>query len=137
MTEIRRASRTDVDALLDLWQRAESTPGVTDTPADLARVIEHDGAAVFVAIDGGVIIGSVIATFDGWRGNLYRVAVDPAYRRRGLARALVEEAEQWLHDIGARRVSALVEGSRPVAQLFWSAAGFVPYEGMRRYTKSV
>jgi GNAT superfamily N-acetyltransferase len=60
-----------------------------------------------------------------------------AKRRNGIASALVAYAESWLREQGAKRVSALVEGTRPEAQAFWSAAGFHPYEGMRRYTKSV
>jgi len=135
---VRHATSADVDGLLDLWRRAEAAPSPTDTARDLTRMIAAPHAVVLVAaVDDGTLVGSLIATFDGWRGHFYRLAVDPDERRRGLARRLVAEAEDWMRASGARRLSALVEGDREVAQAFWSAAGFEHYEGMRRYSKNV
>jgi len=61
----------------------------------------------------------------------------PAHRRSGIGRRLVDAGEARLRAAGVKRASALVEGHRPIAQAFWSAAGFEQHEGMRRYTKSV
>jgi len=49
------------------------------------------------------IVGSVIGGWDGWRGNIYRLAVAPEYRRRGIARSLMKEVSQALFDKGTRR----------------------------------
>jgi ribosomal protein S18 acetylase RimI-like enzyme len=135
---IRPATPADVDDILDLWRRAGAHPSATDTPHDLRRVVDAAHAAALIAVaDDGIIVGSVIATFDGWRGNLYRMAVDPKVRRRGLARRLTDAAEDWLRAAGAVRLSALVEGDRATAQAFWEAVGFEHYEGMRRYSKNL
>ena len=135
---IRHAARADVDDLLKLWVRAGAHPSATDTPGDLGLVIDAPHAAVFVAVAvDGTLVGSLIATFDGWRGNFYRLAVDPGERRRGLARRLADSAEDWLRVAGARRLSALVEGDGGIAQRFWEAVGFEHYEGMRRYSKNL
>jgi ribosomal protein S18 acetylase RimI-like enzyme len=83
------------------------------------------------------VVGSLLATFDSWRGNFYRMAVDPEWRRRGLARRLADTGEEWLRDAGAVRLSALVEGDRDVAQAFWESVGFEHYKGMRRYSKNL
>ena len=40
--------------------------------------------------------GTVIASWDGWRGAMYRLAVLPSLRRRGIAAALVDEGERRL-----------------------------------------
>ena len=75
---------TDVDGVLELWRRAEC-PSECDRHGARSRPrsIEAPQATVLVAVDrDGMIVGSIIATFDGWRGNVYRMAVDPkAYRR--------------------------------------------------------
>ena len=72
----------------------------------------------------GQIIGSIIGTFDGWRGNIYRMAVHPDYRRRGIARALVAEVEKRLTQQGAKRITALVEKDCNWAKAFWQAVGY-------------
>ena len=72
----------------------------------------------------GQIVGSIIGTFDGWRGNIYRMAVRPNYRRRGIARALVAEVEKRLVRQGAKRITALVEKDHPWATSFWQAVGY-------------
>ena len=75
--------------MLDLWQRAASRLSPTDDLESLAKVLAHPTAVLLVAVDVESIVGSVIAGWDGWRGNIYRLAVLPSYRRRGIARALV------------------------------------------------
>jgi ribosomal protein S18 acetylase RimI-like enzyme len=135
---IRHATTADVDGLLALWKRADAHPSATDTPPDLERVIDGAHAAVLVAVtDDGTIVGSLIVTFDGWRGNVYRMAVDPLARRRGLARRLVAAGEEWLRGAGAVRLSALVEGDNDAGQALWEAVGFEHYAGMRRYSKNL
>src|SRR5262249_34239210 len=95
-----------------------------DTVGDFLRAVDNGAANVLVAEVNGRIVGSIIGTFDGWRGNIYRMAVHPSYRRRGIARALVAEVEQQLARQGAKRITALVEKDHAWATEFWEAVGF-------------
>src|SRR5262249_4848413 len=121
---LRECRSEDVGAVLELWRQADATPGVTDNADDLRRAVAETRASVLVAEAGGQIVGSVIGTFDGWRGNIYRLAVHPDYRRRGMARALVAEVEKRLTQQGAKRITALVEKDHPLAMSFWDAVGY-------------
>jgi ribosomal protein S18 acetylase RimI-like enzyme len=85
-----------------------------------------------VADDGGHIVGSVIAAWDGWRGELYRLAVSPSHRRAGLATKLVREGERRLLEQGARRISVLVLERAELAKAFWRSAGYRPDDAIRR-----
>jgi ribosomal protein S18 acetylase RimI-like enzyme len=121
---IRGCNPKEVRAILALWREAEATVSMTDTVEDLSRAIADSPAMVLVAEVEGQLIGSVIGSFDGWRGNIYRLAVHPDYRRQGIAHALVVEVERHLVRQGAKLISAWVEREHPWAMGFWQAIGY-------------
>lgn len=120
---VRGARQEDLDAVLALWGGARSAHAVTeDTPERVAALLAHD--VLLVAEVDGEIVGAVIAAFDGWRGNFYRLAVAPAVRRRGIGGALVAAGEERLRAAGAPRVTALVAFDDDVARGFWASVGY-------------
>ena len=121
---IRRCHLEEVPTILALWRKAEATVSLTDTVEDLSRAITDSPALVLVAEVKGQVVGSVIGSFDGWRGNIYRLAVHPDYRRQGIARALVVAIEEHLVRQGAKLISAWVEKEHPWAVGFWQAIGY-------------
>ena len=133
----RQCVENDVDAVLDLWLKAEATASVTDTSEDLRRTLDRGASSVILAESGGDIAGSIIASFDGWRGNLYRLAVHPDHRRQGIARRLLAEAEGWLRSQGARRVGAVVEKDHPWATGFWDSTDFALLPLDLRYVRDL
>ena len=130
---IRDCRADEIEAVLALWRQAEATVSRTDTVADLHRAMTASPAVVLVADAEGQIIGSVIGSFDGWRGNIYRLAVHPDFRRQGIARALVREVEQRLICQGAGRITAWVEQEHPWAMGFWRASGYAIDARMVRF----
>jgi ribosomal protein S18 acetylase RimI-like enzyme len=77
----------------------------------------------------------VIAGWDGWRGSIYRLAVSPDYRRQGLGRRLLAEAEARLARLGAVRLQAIVAESHPLATSFWRASGWEEQAEPLRFVK--
>ena len=92
-------------------------------------LIAGSAARVLVAEAGGSVAGAVVASFDGWRARIYHVAVAPARRRRGLGRALVEEAELHLAGEGAQRVRLIVGDGDEAALALAASAGYVRQRG--------
>ena len=137
MAVVIRPCRPDEGpALLDLWHHADASPSPTDTPEQVDQVIQDPAASVLVAVDNDLLVGSIIGGWDGWRGNIDRLAVLPSYRRRGVARALVAAAEERLAARGALRVSALVEHDHPWAVGFCDSL-YEPDPRMIRYVRTV
>ncbi len=118
---LRDGRPEDAAAILDLWKTADATPSVTDKFDDVQHLLQHAGSFMLLAESEDQIIGTAIGTFDGWRGNIYRLVVHPAFRRRGIARTLVARIDQRLADQGAKRITALAEKSHPLATNFWDS----------------
>ncbi len=95
-----------------------------DRIEDLERLTGDSPAALFVAERDGEIVGALIATWDGWRGNMYRLAVREDHRRQGIGLKLTRAGEEYLHSRGARRVTALVAFDDGDAGGFWDSAGY-------------
>jgi ribosomal protein S18 acetylase RimI-like enzyme len=122
---LRRAGPGDLDAVLGLW--ASSRSGHASTPdrqEDVERLVGESPAALLVAEDAGQIVGAVIAAWDGWRGNIYRLAVGEGRRREGIGLMLTQAAEDYLRSCGAGRITALVACADEAAGAFWDAAGY-------------
>ena len=135
---LRDAVAADTKAVLALWEAAYGDASARSKQQDIPRLLGHGGEArLLLAEVDGDLAGSLITAFDGWRGNMYRLAVHPEYQRRGIARRLVDEAEAWLRSIGCLRITALVEGNHDYATSFWESAAYRHDEGMRRYSKDL
>jgi RimJ/RimL family protein N-acetyltransferase len=134
--DLRPARSDDVAAVLALWLAAELFPSATDDAVSVRRLIAHDAAALLVADLEGEVIGSVCATWDGWRGNLYRLAVHPDHRRKGIALRLVARAEQRIADLGGRRIGSIVVDEDEHAVAFWRAAGYERDHRVSRFVKT-
>lgn len=110
---------------MELWTQARSEHATTaDRIDDVERLTAGSPAALLVAERGNEIVGALIAGWDGWRGNIYRLAVREGHRREGIGIALTRAGEDYLRSRGAHRVTALVAFEDDLAGAFWESAGY-------------
>jgi ribosomal protein S18 acetylase RimI-like enzyme len=126
-----------VEQVLGLWRRAAAEPSVTDDAGALRRRLARDPDLFLLAWDRRRLVGTLMGGWDGWRGHLYRLAVDPACRRRGIARRLVREVEARLRRLGAVRIDGIVVQRNRRAGAFWSELGYRRHVEVARYVKDL
>ncbi len=124
---------------MDLWAQARSEHASTPDRSDVVkRLVGADSpAALLVAERNGEIVGALIAAWDGWRGNMYRLTVREEDRRQGTGCALTRAGEAYLRQRGARRVTALVAFDDEDAGQFWEAVGYPQDEEIGRRVRNL
>jgi ribosomal protein S18 acetylase RimI-like enzyme len=121
---LRNCAPTDIEGVLELWRSADTVPRPTDRPDALHKRLSYGDDLFVVAVAGDRLVGSLIGGWDGWRGGLYRLAVAPDYRRKGIATNLVREVEARMRRRGAERVPIRVFFGEPSAVKFWESMGY-------------
>ncbi|MEV0442120.1 GNAT family N-acetyltransferase [Streptomyces spectabilis] len=132
---IRPAAPADLDAVLAFWKAAAEGTSISDDRSGVERLVARDPDALLLAERGGELVGTVIAGFDGWRCHLYRLAVHPEQRRRGIGSALLAAAEERFAALGGRRADAMVLNRNERAHHAWHAAGYAPEPQWSRWVK--
>ena len=132
---VRSCAPGESAAVLASWRAAGAEPTHTDDLESIARLIAFDPEALIVADEDGDLVGSVIAAWDGWRGSIYRLTVEPTHRRAGLGRRLLAEAEGRLAVKRAVRLAAIVVEDDTRAVGFWHAAGWEQQVRRLRFVK--
>ena len=120
----RAATPDDAERIVQFWYDSGASMSALDSVDQVRRAVVHPGARMVVAEAQGVLVGTLLGSFDGWRGNMYRLVVRPDRRREGIASRLVKEIEAFFAEYGARRITVLIEADRPWAVAFWNAAGY-------------
>lgn len=132
---LRPMTLDDYDAVLALMQR---TPGISIRDADsreaTERYLARNPGLSFLAADGEIICGCLMAGHDGRRGYLQHLIVLPEYRRQGIAGALVEQCLRELDALGIHKSHVDVLKTNALAAAYWAAQGWTLREDIDRYS---
>lgn len=124
--KIRIMTIADYDAVYALWLscRGMGLNNLDDSREGVERFLKRNPDTCFVAEDGRNTVGVIIAGNDGRRGYIYHTAVNPEFRRKGIARALVNAALEALHDLGINKTALVVFERNADGNAFWESIGF-------------
>lgn len=121
MTEIVLAAPEDAERLAALHRLSFDEPW---DAASIASVLHMSGALGWMALDGGVA-GFVLLRVAADEAEILTIAVDPARRRHGLGRMLVDAASTSARALGARTLFLEVAEDNGPAQALYERAGFL------------
>lgn len=137
--QIRIMTPYDYERVYALW---DSTPGVglsnvDDTKAGITRFLMRNPGCCFVAEDGELLAGTILAGHDGRRGHIYHAAVHPDFRRRGIGQALVQAALDALAAQGITKAKLAVFQANTGGNKFWESMGFTIRDDLFYRNKSL
>jgi len=126
--EIRQFQPGDEPAVIALWQRCELTRPWNDPHKDVARKLEVQRELFLVGVEGSTLVAAVMAGYDGHRGSVNYLAVDPAHRRRGHGAALMRRVEAVLAERGCPKINLMVRSTNAEVLAFYRKLGYAPDE---------
>lgn len=120
-----RTYRSDDEAgVIALWRACGLVRPQNDPKKDIARKLRVNADWFLVAESDGLIVGSVMAGYEGHRGWINYLAVAPARQRGGLGRKLMEEAERLLREAGCPKINLQVRSDNRDVIDFYERIGF-------------
>ena len=123
---VRYQDRLHRSGVIGLWESVFGYGTAHNEPAlAIDRKLAVADGLFFVATRGSVVVGTTLAGYDGHRGWLYSLAVDPVHRRRGVAKALVAEAERALTVRGCVKINLQIIAGNESVTPFYQALGYV------------
>ncbi|HVP91806.1 MAG TPA: GNAT family N-acetyltransferase [Terriglobales bacterium] len=134
---IRGFTPADYDRVMVLWAEARLPlkPRGRDSRARIERQVREPNVMFLVAEAGERIVGTVLATHDGRKGWINRLAVDAVWRRRGIGRRLVDEAERRLAAAGMEIFACLIEADNAVSMEVFESLGYKKHPEISYFAK--
>ena len=121
---IRPFEQRDTAAVVDLWERCGLIRPWNDPRKDIERKLNIQPELFLVGLIDNGIAATVMAGYEGHRGWINYLAVDPELQRSGLGKAMMAEAERLLIALGCPKVNLQVRRSNKQAFDFYLALGF-------------
>ena len=140
--KVREFFIEDYDRVMELWAEGglPLKPQGRDSRENIARQVKRPNVLFLVAEEreGDRVIGTVMATYDGRKGWINRLAVDAALRKRGIGARLVREAERRLDALGMDILACLIEDDNAVSMAVFEKLGYkkhpeIIYFAKRKY----
>lgn len=136
---IRTMTISDYDAVYALWTSCKGMGlnNLDDSREGIKRFLLRNPETCFVAESDGKIVGVIITGHDGRRGYIYHTAVNPEFRRQGIARQLVDTALTALKRQDINKVAFVVFDRNNDGNAFWERLGFSHREDLVYRNKSL
>ncbi len=111
-------------AVIALWQKCDLTRPHNDTHKDIARKMKVDPELFLIGLIDGKVVATAMGGYDGHRGWVNYVGVDPQHQRQGLGKQIMDAVEKGLLAKGCPKLNLLVRTENLDAIKFYESIGF-------------
>jgi len=122
--KIRGFVEEDTDAVIALWSRCGLLRPWNDPRKDIALKLLVQRDLFLIGERDGRVVATAMAGYEGHRGWVNYVAVDPEFRRRGFGRSMMAEVERRLKELGCPKLNLQVRRGNPDALAFYQSIGY-------------
>ncbi len=122
--QVRPFEDSDEAAVIALWEAAGLTRSWNDPRKDIERKRSVQREWFLVGTHEGAVIASIMIGYDGHRGWINYLAVSPAHRLCGHARALMREAERLLAAAGCPKINLQIRSTNASVIEFYKSIGY-------------
>ena len=121
---IRQYSSQDKNSVINLWQKCNLTRPWNNPETDIKRKLKTNPELFLVGLIDDQIVATVMGGYEGHRGWVNYLAVDPAYQKKGLGKRLMSEMENKLLAIGCPKLNLQVRVGNNDALSFYEKIGY-------------
>lgn len=137
--DIRKMMIDDYDEVYALWMSCTGMGlnNLDDSRNGIDAFLKRNPDTCFIAKNDNKIVGVIIVGNDGRRGYIYHTAVNPQYRKQGIASQLVDTALKALKQSGINKVALVVFDKNENGNQFWESQGFIVREDLVYRNKTI
>lgn len=118
----------DYQQVYQVWEKSGLEMRTSDTLEELQKVRDRDPDLFLVARAGEKIVGAVLGTYDGRRGWVYHLGVDPAFQGMGIGTKLMEKLIERYRDKQVCKVNLMVTADNMEVCEFYKKLGFIKHD---------
>lgn len=123
--ELRPYADDDLEPVLALWEACGLTRPWNDPRKDIGRKLTVQPELFIVGTLQERVVATAMGGYDGHRGWVNYLAVEPACQRQGLGEAIMRRLETLLIERGCPKLNLQVRGSNQAALAFYARLGYL------------
>lgn len=122
--QIREFKEKDTQEVIALWFKCRLVVPSNNPQKDIDRKLKVDRDLFLVGILNKKIVATVMGGYDGHRGWINYLAVDPGYRRDGYGRLIMQEVERRIRSKGCSKINLQVRAANKEVIQFYQSLGY-------------
>ena len=121
---IRPYSPEDEKAIIELWRKCNLLRPWNNPKRDIQRKLMVNPELFLVGLVSGKLVASAMGGYEGHRGWINYVAVDPTFQRMGFGRQIMQSVEDRIRAVGCPKINLLIRRDNPLAIKFYESIGY-------------
>ncbi len=122
--KIEKFSMKLYDEVVQLWKKAGISVGSSDSKEEIERMLERNLNLFLIGKIKENIIAVVMGGFDGRRGYVHHLAVDPIHQKKGYGKLMMHDLISEFRRIGVHKIHLFIERQNQAVVDFYSNLGW-------------